>query len=68
MNREIRTIAVIGSLEGIKMITKIVEDCIAHDVPPAPHVWRLKKKIQPKKDARIKMTSQVMMNLESLRV
>nr|XP_011462205.1 PREDICTED: KRR1 small subunit processome component homolog [Fragaria vesca subsp. vesca] len=57
------TIAVIGSLQGIKMITKIVEDCIAHDVPPAPRARRIKKKTRPKKDARIKMTSEVMMSL-----
>ncbi|KAK9936766.1 hypothetical protein M0R45_013592 [Rubus argutus] len=37
------TIAVLGSLQGIKMITRIVGDCIAHDVPPAPRVRRLKK-------------------------
>ncbi|XP_004289070.1 PREDICTED: KRR1 small subunit processome component homolog [Fragaria vesca subsp. vesca] len=60
------TIAVLGSLQGIKTVKKIVEDCIAHDVPPAPRVRRIKKKTQPKKDARIKMTSQVMMSLESL--
>ncbi|KAL6220742.1 hypothetical protein ACLB2K_008498 [Fragaria x ananassa] len=56
------TIAVLGSLQGIKTVKKIVEDCIAHDVPPTPRVRRIKKKTQPKKDARIKMTSQVMMN------
>ncbi|XP_062012751.1 uncharacterized protein LOC133729267 isoform X3 [Rosa rugosa] len=62
------TIALIGPLQGIKTITKIVEDCIAHNVPPAPRVRRIKKKTQLMKDARIKMTSEVMKSLEAFHV
>ncbi|XP_050369211.1 KRR1 small subunit processome component homolog [Argentina anserina] len=62
------TVAVIGSLRGIKMISKIVEGCIAHGVPPAPLVRRIRKKIQPMKDARVKMTTEVMMSFEALRI
>ncbi|PRQ29450.1 hypothetical protein RchiOBHm_Chr5g0014021 [Rosa chinensis] len=62
------TIAVLGSLHGLKTIRKIVEDCIAYDVPPAPRVQRMKKKSQAKKVRRIKRTSEVTMNLQALRV
>ncbi|XP_050367540.1 KRR1 small subunit processome component-like [Argentina anserina] len=62
------TVAVIGSLQGINMIGKFVEDCIAHGVPLAPRVRMIRKKTQPKKDARVKMTSEVMRSLEALRV
>ncbi|KAM5587687.1 KRR1 small subunit processome component [Rosa sericea] len=62
------TIALIGPLQGIKTITKIVEDCIAHNVPPAPRVRRIKKKTELMKNARIKMTSDVMMSLEAFHV
>ncbi|XP_024173709.1 KRR1 small subunit processome component homolog [Rosa chinensis] len=62
------TIAVMGSLYGLKMIRRIVEDCIAHDMPHAPRVQRMKKKSQAKKDRRIKRTSEVTMNFQALRV
>ncbi|KAM5587684.1 KRR1 small subunit processome component [Rosa sericea] len=62
------TIAVLGSLHGLKMVRRIVEDYIAHDVPPAPRVQRMKKKSQAKKDRRIKRTSEVTMNLQALHV
>ncbi|XP_062014668.1 KRR1 small subunit processome component-like [Rosa rugosa] len=39
------TIAVIGgSLQGINIVRRIVEDCIAHDVPPLPRARLMKKK------------------------
>lgn len=41
---------------------------MAYEVPPAPRLRSLKKKIQANKTKRTKMTGQVMMNLEALRV
>ncbi|KAM5587685.1 hypothetical protein ABKV19_006227 [Rosa sericea] len=63
------TIAVIGgSLQGINIVRRIVEDCIAHDVPPLPRVRLMKKKTQKEKDEMNKVTSELMIILEGMRV
>ncbi|XP_062017778.1 KRR1 small subunit processome component homolog [Rosa rugosa] len=62
------TIAVIGgSLQGINIVRRIVEDCIAHDVPPLPRARLMKKKTQKKKDEINKVASELMTNLEGLK-
>ncbi|XP_024198302.1 KRR1 small subunit processome component homolog isoform X2 [Rosa chinensis] len=63
------TIAVIGgSLQGINIVRRIVEDCIAHDVPPLPRARLMKKKSQKKKDEMNKVASELMINLEGMRI
>ncbi|XP_040361643.1 uncharacterized protein LOC121049140 [Rosa chinensis] len=63
------TIVVIdGSLQGINIVRRIVEDCIAHDVPPLPRAQLMKKKTQQKKDEINKVTSELMINLEGMRI
>ncbi|CAL2269619.1 unnamed protein product [Prunus armeniaca] len=39
-------VAVMGPIPGMKLVRKIVEDCIVHNMPPAPRVRRLANYIQ----------------------
>ncbi|XP_008218515.1 PREDICTED: KRR1 small subunit processome component homolog [Prunus mume] len=39
-------VAVMGPIRGMKLVRKIVEDCIVHNIPPAPRVRRLANYIQ----------------------
>ncbi|KAL6278889.1 hypothetical protein ACE6H2_022490 [Prunus campanulata] len=39
-------VAVMGPIQGMKLVRKIVEDCIVHNMPPAPRVRRLANYIQ----------------------
>ncbi|KAL6278893.1 hypothetical protein ACE6H2_022494 [Prunus campanulata] len=39
-------VAVMGPIRGMKLVRKIVEDCIVHNMPPAPRVRRLANYIQ----------------------
>ncbi|CAL9003675.1 unnamed protein product [Prunus brigantina] len=39
-------VAIMGPIRGMKLVRKIVEDCIVHNMPPAPRVRRLANYIQ----------------------
>ncbi|CAL2269618.1 unnamed protein product [Prunus armeniaca] len=39
-------VAVMGPIQGMKLVRKIVEDCIVHNMPPTPRVRRLANYIQ----------------------
>ncbi|CAL2269640.1 unnamed protein product [Prunus armeniaca] len=39
-------VAVMGPIGGMKLVRKIVEDCIVHNMPPTPRVRRLANYIQ----------------------
>ncbi|BFG21508.1 hypothetical protein CerSpe_077820 [Prunus speciosa] len=34
-------VAIMGPVQGLELVGRIVEDCIVHNVPPAPLVKRL---------------------------
>ncbi|CAL9003673.1 unnamed protein product, partial [Prunus brigantina] len=39
-------VAIMGPIQGMKQVRKMVEDCIVHNMPPAPRVRRLANYIQ----------------------